>query len=159
MRKRILPPAIMLVALALGLHAQSAPDAPELTKILKNFLSHVDDVKTHDAFWAEDLVYTSGMGKVRRKSDIIKSMTESAGKPADPNEKKSTYAAEDITIQQYGDTAIVAFKLVHMEDGKVVDNYRNTGTFLKRKGKWQVVAWQATKIAETRPEGSADSKK
>jgi hypothetical protein len=163
MRKRILPPAIMLVALALGLQAQTAPDSAELTKILKNFLAHVDDPKTHDAFWAEDLVYTSGMGKVRRKSDIMKSMTESAEKPGvksekDPNEKKSTYGAEDITIQQYGDTAIVAFKLVHLEDGKVVDNYRNTGTFLKRKGKWQVVAWQATKIAEAKPE-AADAKK
>src|SRR3954469_23851872 len=100
MRKRILPPAIMLVALALGLQAQAAPDAPELTRILKNFLAHVDDVKTHDAFWAEDLVYTGSNGTVRRKADIIKSMQEGESKPKDPNEKKSTYDSQDITIQQ-----------------------------------------------------------
>jgi len=24
--------------------------------------------------------------------------------------------------------------------------FRNTGTFLKRNGKWQAVAWQATRV-------------
>ena len=50
----------------------------------------------------------------------------------------------------------VNFRLVqHNEkDGKQETNYfRNTGTFLKRNGKWQVVAWQATKIA-----GSGEAK-
>jgi ketosteroid isomerase-like protein len=73
-----------------------------------------------------------------------------APKPGDPT---TTYGAEDIRIQQYGDTAIVAFRLVGKteKDGKsVVTNYLNTGTFLKRNGKWQVVSWQATKMP--RPE-------
>jgi hypothetical protein len=46
---------------------------------------------------------------------------------------------------------VVNFRLVqHNEkDGKQETNYfRNTGTFLKRNGKWQVVAWQATKAPE-----------
>jgi hypothetical protein len=49
----------------------------------------------------------------------------------------------------------VAFRLVGTttKDGKTeVSRYLNTGTFLKRDGKWQVVAWQATKIP---PEGEA----
>jgi hypothetical protein len=46
---------------------------------------------------------------------------------------------------------IVAFRLVgnttHV-DGKVeTAQYRNTGTFLRRNGRWQAVAWQATKIS------------
>jgi hypothetical protein len=64
-----------------------------------------------------------------------------ASKPGDP---KITYSAEDIRIQQYGDTAIVAFRLVGTteKDKKVVVmNYLNTGTFLKRNGNWQAVSW------------------
>ena len=53
-------------------------------------------------------------------------------------------------MRVYGDTAIVAFKLVGTpadtsEDTDVL-YYFNTGTFLKRDGVWRVVAWQATKI-------------
>jgi len=33
------------------------------------------------------------------------------------------------------------------QDGKTdVANYLNTGTFLKRGGRWQVVSWQATRL-------------
>ena len=48
-------------------------------------------------------------------------------------------------------TAVVAFRLVGKTNktGKTeTANYFNTGTFVKRDGKWQAVAWQATKIPE-----------
>jgi hypothetical protein len=66
------------------------------------------------------------------------------------------YTAEDIRIQQYGTTAIVAFRLVATttKDGKSeTTNYLNSGTFLKRDNKWQAVNWQATKVppAEQKP--------
>ncbi|HYV04365.1 MAG TPA: nuclear transport factor 2 family protein, partial [Blastocatellia bacterium] len=73
-----------------------------------------------------------------------------APKPGDPT---TTFTAEEIRIQQYGDTAIVAFRLVGTTksgEKPEVSSYLNTGTFLKRKGKWQVVSWQATKVP--RPE-------
>jgi len=66
-----------------------------------------------------------------------------------PGDSATTYSAEDIRIQQYGNTAIVAFRLVGTteNDGKTqVAQYLNTGTFLKRNSKWQVVSWQATRI-------------
>jgi hypothetical protein len=58
-----------------------------------------------------------------------------APKPGDP---KTSYGSEDIRIRQYGDTAIVAFRLIGTteKDGKVtITKYLNTGTFLKRNGK------------------------
>jgi ketosteroid isomerase-like protein len=66
-----------------------------------------------------------------------------------PGDETTVFTAENIRIQQYGDTAIVAFRLIGMTDKagkKTVKNYLNTGTFLKRDGKWQAVAWQATKM-------------
>jgi ketosteroid isomerase-like protein len=102
----------------------------------------------HDRFWAEDLIYTGSGGRRRGKAELMKDV-RSAPAPK-PGDAKTTYTAEDIRIQQYGNVAIVAFRLVATteKDGKTeVANYLNSGTFVKRKGKWQVVNWQATKAA------------
>jgi ketosteroid isomerase-like protein len=148
--KRILSSAILVIGLTLTAAPQTAPAAAELTKLLNDFLagaSH-NDVAMHDRFWAEDLIYTGSGGRRRGKAEIMKDVRSApAPKPGDP---KTVYTAEDIRIQQYGNTAIVAFRLVATteKDGKTeVTNYLNSGTFLKRKGKWQVVNWQATKAA------------
>ncbi|HKQ80172.1 MAG TPA: nuclear transport factor 2 family protein [Blastocatellia bacterium] len=147
---RLLSPLIVALALALNLQAQTAPDADELTRLLKEFLAGAsrNDAATHDRFWAEDLIYTGSSGRRIGKADIMRGARSSpAPKPGDPT---TTYGAEDIRIQQYGDTAIVAFRLIGKteKDGKItVSSYLNSGTFLKRNGKWQVVNWQATRMA------------
>ena len=62
----------------------------------------------------------------------------------------NAYSAEDVQIQVYGDAAIVAFRMVATPvEGSETQEYLNTGTFMKRDGKWQVVAWQATIIPAT----------
>jgi hypothetical protein len=138
----------MIMALTLGLQAQTAPDGAELTKLLKDFLAGAsrNDAAIHDRFWADDLIYTSSSGRRMGKADIMsdqRSATEpKQGSPA------TVYSAEDIRIQQYGDTAILAFRLVGTTEkaGTEINNYLNTGTFLRRGGKWQAVAWQSTKM-------------
>lgn len=129
--------------------SQSAPEAAELTQLLKQFLAGAsrNDIAMHDRFWAEDLVYTSALGRRKGKAEIMRELNEESAVPA-PDETV-TYSAEDIRIQQYASTAIVAFRLVGTTtkgEKTEVTNYLNTGTFLKRDGKWQAVAWQATKM-------------
>lgn len=147
--KRILLSAIMLLSIACGLCAQSAPDAAELTKLLKDFLAGAgrNDIAMHERFWADDLIYTSALGRRKGKADILHELrAEAAPKPGD---ETAVYTAEDIRIQQYGDTAIVAFRLVATTEkagAKTIANYLNTGTFLKRNGKWQAAGWQATAV-------------
>ena len=147
--KRFLSSAIVVLMLALGLQAQTAPDAAELTKLLKEFLDGAsrNDAAVHDRFWADELVYTGSNGRRRNKADVMHDVRSApAPKPGDPT---TVYTAEDIRIQQYGDTAIVAFRLVgttRLEGKTQTVNYLNTGTLLKRKGQWQVVAWQATRM-------------
>ncbi len=141
--------ALLLPAGTPAQTATTAPDAAELTQLLHEFLAGAskNDATMHDRFWAEDLIYTGSNGTRRTKADIMRSVRSApAPKPDDP---VSTYSAEDIRIQQYGDTAIVAFRLVGTttKDGKTESqNFFNTGTFLKRNGRWQAVAWQATRI-------------
>ena len=151
MRRKLSP--IVLLMLAFGVSAQTAPDADGLTKLLREFLegaSH-NDAAIHERFWADDLIYTSASGRRRSKIDIMRDV-RSAPAPK-PGDQTTTYSAEDIRVQQYGTTAIVAFRLVatSKKEGKTeVTNYLNTGTFLKRNGKWQVVSWQATKMSESK---------
>jgi len=148
----------MLIALPLSgaaqdstAHIPDAPDSAELTQLLKQFLDGAsrNDIKMHERFWAEDLTYTSSAGRRRTKDDIRKDIAKENASPKTDNEQ-TRYTAEDIRIRQYGTTAVVTFELVGetTKDGKrETGHYLNTGTFLKRDGKWQVVAWQATKKA------------
>ncbi|MFY9554490.1 MAG: nuclear transport factor 2 family protein [Blastocatellia bacterium] len=146
---------IVVVMLAIGVVAQTAPDAAQLTSLLKEFLAGAsrNDAAIHDRFWSDDLIYTGSSGRRIGKTDIMRD-TRSAPppKPADP---RTTYSAEDIRIQLYGDTAVVAFRLVGAVDrgGKTeVTKYLNTGTFLKRHGGWQAISWQATRVPRAEEE-------
>lgn len=148
--KRAFRLALIVISFAITAPAQTAPAAAELTKLLNEFLAgaSLNDAAMHERFWADDVIYTGSGGRRRGKAEIMKDV-RSAPAPK-PGDAKTTYTAEDIRIQQYGKTAIVAFRLVATteKDGKTeVANYLNSGTFVKRKGQWQVVNWQATKAA------------
>lgn len=144
---------IVVVFCSMGVAGRGAQSkaAAEVTALLREFMAGAGsgDRAIFEKFFADDVIYTRATGVVITKADIMQSL----GKPAPESEGKSSYSAEDITVHEYGETVIVAFRLegrtVH-EDGKVeLAHYRNTGTFLRRNGRWQAVAWQATKISET----------
>lgn len=148
-----------LVLLLLGLIATSAaltasaeparaPAAEELTQLLEYFLDGAsrNDVAVHDRFWADDLVYTRSAGVRMGKTEILENAR--SGPTATP-EGRTTYVAEDVRIQQYGDTAVIAFRLVGTTgsgDQAEIVHYLNTGTFVKRIGEWRAVAWQSTRV-------------
>ena len=147
---RISLSVVLLLTACVAVPAQStAPDAAELTKLLNDFLAGASrsDAQMHDRFWAEDLIYTRSAGVRVNKAEVMRNVRSApAPKPGDP---KPIYTAEDIRIQQYGTTAIVAFRLVattETEGTTQVANLLNSGTFLKRDGKWQVVNWQSTRM-------------
>jgi ketosteroid isomerase-like protein len=149
----------ILLASVFSISAQTAPDAAELTKMLNEFLAGAgrNDAAIHDRFWADDLIYTRSAGVRINKEELMKGVRSApAPKPGDP---VTVYTAEDVRIQQYGDAAVVAFRLVSKttkSDGtKAVGNNLNTGTFVKRNGKWQVVAWQSTVVPDPNAAKSA----
>lgn len=154
--KQILPISILFLALNGALLAQTAPDTAELTKLLNDFLAGAskNDITMHDRFWADELVYTSALGRRKSKADIMRELKAESTATPKPEDGTAVYTAEDIRVQQYGDTAVVAFRLVATTDKagtKTVANYFNTGTFLKRNSKWQVIAWQATALPKESP--------
>lgn len=122
-----------------------AGDADEILGLLDDFLANAGVRSAHERFWAEDLVYTSSRGTRTTKAAILASFDDA---PPDADEAPGpAYSADEVQLKGFGDTAVVAFKLVATppDDGPV-DYYFNTGTFVKRDGQWRVVAWQATKI-------------
>ena len=150
---------VLFLLMASTATAQTAPDAAELTKLLNDFLAGAsrNDPAVHDRFWADDLIYTRSAGRRVTKADIMRDLKSApAPKPDDP---KTVYTAEDIRIQQYGGFAIVAFRLVattEADGAKQVQHLLNSGTFLKRNNRWQVVNWQSTRMPRTEEENRAD---
>jgi ketosteroid isomerase-like protein len=120
----------------------------QLTKMLQDFLAAVPrgDRQVFDSFFGDDVIYTRSAGVTVNKAEIMKNIDVRAA-----NEPSARFAAEDIIVHPYGSMAVVNFRLVMRteKDGKQeTTRFRNTGTFLKRNGKWQVVAWQATKVPD-----------
>lgn len=162
---RLFAVAALLPLMATSVPAQSNKTAPaaavaqnedpvsqQLVQIVRDFLAAVprSDPQVFNNFFADDVIYTRATGLTVDKSEIIRNIGVRA-----VNEPQATYEADGFTVHPYGEMAVVNFRLIlHTEkDGKQETSYfRNTGTFLKRNGKWQVVAWQATKVP---PESAA----
>src|SRR6185437_6348816 len=157
--KRLVSATLLLLFVTGAVCAQTAPDAAELTKLLNDFLAGAsrNDAAIHERFWADDLIYTRSAGRRVNKAEVMHDVrTTPAPKPTDPI---TVYTAEDIQIQQYGNTAVVAFRLVattHIGEAIHVANLLNSGTFVKRDGKWQVVNWQSTRMPRTEAESKSE---
>lgn len=124
----------------------SDPASQQLIERVRNFLTNVprNDPKVFDDFFADDVIYTRSAGVTVAKPEIIKNIDVRKS-----NQPEATYDSDDFTVHTYGDTAVVNFRLVmhNLVNGKTETAYfRNTGTFMKRNGKWQAVAWQATRV-------------
>lgn len=147
---------IILVGLLAISSIAGASDEENLTSLLDEFLAgaSVGDVAAHEKFWDDNLVYTSSNGTRTDKSSIVNGMRQAAADDSDAEGASApavVYSADEVDIDVYGDTAIVAFKLVGTPQGESnepVAYYFNTGTFLRNHGEWKVVAWQATRIPD-----------
>lgn len=149
MNKIILVFILLFSGTTLPLSAQPAQAEEDLTQLLHDFMEGAseNDAEMHDRFWAEDLIYTSSSGERFGKAEIMEGLREADNQANETS--NPVYTAEDIQIQLYGNMAVVAFRLVgetKTEEGVVTDHYLNSGTFIKRKGEWKVVNWQATKM-------------
>lgn len=144
-------PFLLVLVMGAPAVAGDAPATAELTQLLHQFLkaASTNDAATFDSFFADDVLYTRSAGVTITKADIMRGL-RGDGREATPPRASQTYDADQITVHQHGDVAIVAFRLIARPAAGGSPNgaqyYRNTGTFLKQDGKWQVIAWQSTKV-------------
>lgn len=151
--RRLLTSAVLLLLAITPAFAQATAEA-QLKQLLTSFLAAAShsppsaaDKKVFDEFFADDVVYTRSAGVVIGKQEIMKSFD--APLVVDP--RQGMFSAEDVVVRQYGNTAVVAFKLVQKLNDGTTNEFRNTGTFVRRKNRWQAVAWQSTKIPKELP--------
>ncbi len=131
---------------AVRMSAEDQATAKQVEQLVRDFLANVpkNDPRVFQEFFADDVIYTRSAGVTVSKADILKNIDVRAA-----NEPQATYEGDQFTVHAYGDMAVVNFRLIQ-HNGKETNYFRNTGTFLKRNGKWQAVAWQATKAAEAK---------
>jgi uncharacterized protein DUF4440 len=138
----------VLAAVALSFAATAAAPQDEIASLLNEFLTKVDDVAMHERFWADDLVYVSAKGEVRSKAAILESMRagDTPGvRDRKAGEPKTTYSAQEVKVRPLRPgAAMLNFRLVQ-HAGDKTNYFRNSGAFVKRDGRWQVVSWQATR--------------
>jgi len=131
---------------AITMTAEDQATTKQVEQLVRQFLADVpkNDPKVFQEFFADDVVYTRAVGVTVTKADILKNIGV-----REANEPGATFEGDDFTVHPYGNMAVVNFRLIQ-HNGAETNYFRNTGTFLKRNGKWQAVAWQATKAADTK---------
>ncbi|MES2731913.1 MAG: nuclear transport factor 2 family protein [Bacteroidota bacterium] len=93
---------------------------------------------------ADDLVYTHSNGQTDTKANFIYTISS----------KKTEYKSiqpESVQIREYGTTAVVngqARVHVFMNGQELKLLLRYTDVYVKRKGRWQMVAWQSTRLPD-----------
>lgn len=130
-----------------------------LVDLLNTFLrgASYGERQAHERFWHDDLIYTSSNGTRTDKARILDGLPADAQTPS--AEPPTLFSADDIQVRMLSKSAaVVAFKLVASPNAAAqtptpsTTYYFNTGTFVKERGEWRAVAWQATTKAERNPE-------
>ena len=100
------------------------------------------DADALDRLWGDDLVVTVTNMPVMTKPEAI-------GFLRSGRMKFQRYETSDIRIRVYADAAVVTGRLQRTRtiNGRDVDdNWRFTKVYIRRQGKWQVVAWHASAL-------------
>ena len=100
------------------------------------------DAAALDRILADDLTYTHSSGRVDTKPDFIRSYTAT-------DQRYVAFDRDNVRVRVYGDAAVVTGTAkVHVKsdtrDAKF--EIRFVDVYVRRNGRWQMVAWQSTRI-------------
>lgn len=106
------------------------------------------DIAALDHIYSDDLLMTGVMGeptctKEALTSEMKRGITERETAAASGRHIEMSVEHEDMKVSAHGDTAITNYRLVVKAKGPDVDvhhRYRATNVWLKRDGRWQIVA-------------------
>jgi len=121
----------------------------QITELEQNWAQAVvkEGAASVDQYEADDIITTDPTGRVSNKTQDKTDL--SSGDYQIQSEELS-----DLKVLVYGNTAVAAATNTMKGTYKRQDlsgNYRFTDTWVKRNGKWQVVASQYTKVLEAWP--------
>ena len=102
------------------------------------------DIDRLEEILSDDLVYTHSTARQETKAEFIAAL--SSGRT-----KYQSINREDVKVQEYGETAVVTGHAkfhVNANGNDVRFQVKFTDVYVKREEKWQMVAWQSTKIPD-----------
>ena len=105
------------------------------------------DTAALDRLWADDHIFTNPLGVVQTKAQRLAEI-QSGGR------KLELFSVVDVQVRVYGNTAVVASRAMlkgQRQGQDISGQYRGIDVYVKKKGHWQVVAAQATRIAQPQP--------
>lgn len=150
-RKLITPLVVMMITLcaSLGIAAQKqdlSTAEQDVRKLERAWLDAYEkkDVAAMTAIVADDFTITFSDGSIQTKPQIIESIKRPGGTTA-------KFTTENVQSRVYGDTVILIGLVISewmQNDKPVTDRSRYTDTYVKRNGKWQVVASHLSKASK-----------
>jgi hypothetical protein len=95
---------------------------------------------------ADEFVFTDSGGGLTTKTEDVASLDKPPGEF-----KLVSYVVDDMQVRLYGNTAVVTGRATTTSRGKdreVIGKSRFTDVFVKRDGRWQIVAGHSSRIRE-----------
>ena len=95
---------------------------------------------------ADEFIFTDSAGGLTTKAEDVASLDKPAGEF-----KLVSYEPDDMKVRVYGNTAVVTGRTLTMlqsKDREVTNRSRFTDVFVKRDGRWQLVAGHSSRIRE-----------
>jgi ketosteroid isomerase-like protein len=102
------------------------------------------DASVLEKLWADDLEVTVPRMPVMSKSEVL-------GFARSGRMKFQRYQTSDLKVRVYGDAAVVSGRLQRtrtLGEKAVNDDWRFTKLYVRREGRWQVVAFHASEAAQ-----------
>ncbi|MEK6280123.1 MAG: nuclear transport factor 2 family protein [Acidobacteriota bacterium] len=134
---------LFLVAIVMPATAFSqSNNAREVQDLERSWLNAYEqrDEKAMNAIVADDFLITFPNGSSQTKPQVVSSLNAPGGNSG----TSMKFHTEDVKARVYGDTVILTGRVVAewQRDGKPLGKERSryTDTYIKRQGRWQVVA-------------------
>ena len=133
---------LVTLAPAVAQSARDAVDAVKAAELARFTAQTTNDFAALDQLLADDLVYTHSSASVDSKTTYVESMRSGAV-------KYESIEPRDLVVRVFGTTAVItgAGRLRVSARGQSLDNQlRFTDVWVLRDGRWQMVAWQSTRL-------------
>jgi ketosteroid isomerase-like protein len=102
------------------------------------------DIAALDRIWADDHIFTNPLGVVQTKAQRLAEIQSGS-------RKLELFSVTDVQVRVYGDTAVVTSRAMlkgQRQGQEISGQFRGIDVYVKKQGGWQVVAAQATRIAQ-----------
>lgn len=156
MRRTIVLAMLMVSACGLlfaqdGQKASVSKAEDEVRKLEREWLDAYEqrDAAAMDRIVADDFTITFPNGAIQTKPQLM-TMIKS---PRGGSQPKTRFYTEDVKSRAYGDTVILMGRVIsefEREGKPVKEQSRYTDTYVKRDGRWQVVASHLSNVQEAK---------